>query len=171
MDIKKLSFSDLYAAHEMSLNTKKQQAGLFNSSDQEKFLEAIRIEFLRRQELILKHKSPTPKKNELEELTTKILAYFDKLKAKYNVGKAGYPLKVTWQRKQSIKKLLDSGITKDDIRLVMETRFADGGPKESEHQWLTPETMFRPDNFSRYLSQADIIQKKLNKTNSTNWTD
>ena len=58
-----------------------------------------------------------------------------------------------------IKARLNDGFTIDDFKAVIDKKVAEWKGTEFE-KYLTPETLFRPSNFEKYLNQKIISQKK-----------
>lgn len=62
----------------------------------------------------------------------------------------------------SIRARLQDGHTARDIKAVINTKFEDNYFKENP-KYLTPQTLFRPNNFERYLMEAEKIKNVADK--------
>lgn len=98
------------------------------------------------------------------ELATKVLEYFSE--ARITRGYSKVRMKPTKANLESINARLSDGHSYDDCISVINIKFEDDFFKKNL-KYLTPQTVFRPTNFEKYLSEAggykDIEKKVITK--------
>ena len=111
----------------------------------------------------LKVTAPNPKgqkvKTKLLEEVTEVIEIFNAV--------TGKKCLVNKSRTGKINKLLKAGYTKSDFRAVIEMKYCDWSNDEKMSQYLTPDTIFGEEKFTKYIEQVrmpvvkPIVERKM----------
>lgn len=111
----------------------------------------------------LKVTAPNPKgqeiKTKLFEEVTEVIEIFNAV--------TGKKCLVNKSRTGKINKLLKAGYTKSDFRAVIEMKYRDWSNDEKMSQYLTPDTIFGEEKFTKYIEQVrmpvvkPIVERKM----------
>ena len=107
--------------------------------------------------------APNPKG---QEVKTKLLEEVTEVIEIFNAV-TGKKCLVNKSRTGKINKLLKAGYTKSDFRAVIEMKYRDWSNDEKMSQYLTPDTIFGEEKFTKYIEQVrmpvvkPIVERKM----------
>lgn len=107
--------------------------------------------------------APNPK---VQEVKTKLLEEVTEVIEIFNAV-TGKKCLVNKSRTGKINKLLKAGYTKSDFRAVIEMKYRDWSNDEKMSQYLTPDTIFGEEKFTKYIEQVrmpvvkPIVERKM----------
>ncbi len=95
-------------------------------------------------------------RNDYSDEVEQIIKYFNLNRSKYGIS--NHPLKIVDSRKRIILARLKERFVIKDFKIVINAKFREWANNPDMAKYLTPETLFRPSKFAKYLDEAKTLR-------------